>query len=604
MHGQPQYTRATFLRSRDTQCACGIVGAPNTQPTGRASAIILLQKSSVLADVIKSSVVESSTSWLDLTFFSGTPCIQMVPHLRLKGNISDTFDVETSLFSLDLSSSFPLNGMLRNSYFHNDTIFVETTPRSIEGPTNVTGAFWTNVNQSTLYTVGGYSNNDMSQSALPAYSTQDDVWSSVNVAGGRYNKDNRDTAMVASTAKGGGSLSFIAGGIDYIQGMVIFNSSDPSQPSWENVTDIDVPYFWDPTTQYLRYGEAGILVSIGGWESEWHNSTGVQLRDMSSIQIYDIAGRRWFTVFATGNIPPPRGSFCSGISAAPDDSSFQMLIYGGVRIGKGTLSDTYSLVMPAFEWIKINTTAEYTPLQNSSLGRGDHFCDTYQDRQLIVLGGQDGEHANETPCDQNYPAMKMLDTTTYEWQTQWPLNDTKYRVPPAVISIVGGGPDGGARPALSWQETLGNNVEIFNRTIPRYDPDHPSQNVNLSGPSVPPPISRDKKKTSGATSRETIIGVAVGGSIGVAVLSGICYFIGRKRGYHKQSKEFTWQKAELSAKSSHPLAGQMPHTTVEVHGDDPQGLRTRELDDEQSRLEAPAGAVRYELPELYVSTRS
>lgn len=50
---------------------------------------------------------------------------------------------------------------------------------------------------------------------------------------------------------------------------------------------------------------------------------------MSNIFVYDIFSNVWYLVEATGEVPPYRGEFCSGVSSAPDDSSFQITMHGG-----------------------------------------------------------------------------------------------------------------------------------------------------------------------------------------------------------------------------------------------------------------------------------
>lgn len=173
---------------------------------------------------------------------------------------------------------------------------------------------------------------------------------------------------------------------------------------------------------------------------------------MNDIQVYDIAAGTWFAINATGDVPKPRTNFCSALAAAPDDSSFQLIIYGGNDSddrfggsGPPYMSDVYMLVLPAFQWVKVNTNS---PTNSSSTGaepRSNQFCTTYHDRQFVVLGGTN--NFDNVSCDSNLPALKMLDLTTFEWQTQYPLQDTTYKLPQAVIDIVGGDPDGGAKPA-------------------------------------------------------------------------------------------------------------------------------------------------------------
>ena len=40
---------------------------------------------------------------------------------------------EPALFSLDLSSSIPVNGLLADNHFHNESIFAQTVPTTRDG---------------------------------------------------------------------------------------------------------------------------------------------------------------------------------------------------------------------------------------------------------------------------------------------------------------------------------------------------------------------------------------------------------------------------------------------------------------------------------------
>ena len=445
-----------------------------------------------------------------------------------------------------------------------------------------------------LYTFGGFE-GDTGQTTLQAYNTQDDVWQSISVHGGPLNKDNRYWSMHASSSDGGGSLSFISGGQGFMPGTVIFNSSKPQQPSWVNVTNDNIPYFWGGTTQYVRFGSAGVLLSVGGFLTEPTSQFAPQRREMNSVQVYDIAAEKWSTIFARGDIPPPRSRLCSALIAAPDDSSFQMIIHGGWD-EQAVLEDVYMLILPAFHWIKINTTANKKSSafanKNESMGRMDHFCSTYKDRQMLVLGGKNVLNINEPTCDTAYPPLRMLDMTTFQWQTQFPLKDTTYRIPQAVIDVVGGGYNGGAKPASSWQQTLGDNVALFSKTITKYDPDHPPQNV----------VGNEAKPNNGAASysnapsnsrhrKGVIAGAVVGGVVGLGFLGATIYFLivrTRQRDVKFENREPSWHKPELARGSVKPSAAILPFRSHEVEGDDPVKMLPREMDGANFRLEAPS----------------
>lgn len=285
--------------------------------------------------------------------------------------------------------------------------------------------------------------------------------------------------MFSSAGDGGVPFSFISGGGGtFDDGLVIFNSTDPMNPSWTNITNKDLPYFSEyPNTEYVRYGDQGILLVIGGL-AQPGDPNGPH-RPTNSIPIYDIASGKWFTQATTGDAPPSSQAYCSAVSAAPDDSSMHLILYGGWDVDDAaTVAGVYILVMPAFRWIKINTN--YANGVIASERRVNQHCTTYKDRQLLVFGGipRSGGSLN---CTSDFSPLRMLDLSTYQWQANWPLRNTTYEVPKVITDIVGGGPAGGAKAASTWQSALGANVPLFSKTVPRYDIKHPViRNANLT----------------------------------------------------------------------------------------------------------------------------
>lgn len=360
--------------------------------------------------------------------------------------------------------------------------------------------------------------------------------------------------MYASSSAGGLPLSFISGGFDAFQnGLVVFNSSDPQNPTWKNVTSDDLPYFRLPSTQYVRYGSEGILAVIGGRLATGDDAA---LRQMNSIQIYDIAAGKWFIQIATGNAPPRNLGYCSTVSAAPDDSSMHIILYGGWLNDQGDLDEgfarqagVYMLIMPAFHWIKINTTS-VSGLSRTTEGRISHKCITYKERQLLVFGGRYGQLYNENVNCRMFSPLRMLDLTTFQWQREWPLKNTTYQVPQAVIDIVGGGPFGGAKPANTWQQTLGDHVSLFSKTIPRYDPDHPPQYNVSTNVSPENGAATTLSSTPGADSahrKAAITGAVVGGVAGLASISVAVFLVLRRcrSPRRRDAERKPWHKPEL-----------------------------------------------------------
>ena len=448
-----------------------------------------------------------------------------------------------------------------------------------------------------VYTIGqSAAQPHNGQSTLNAYTVQGDVWHDVSVSGGSLNKGISLSTMYASSSAGGVPLSFISGGSDAFQNsMVVFNSSNPQYPSWKNVASDDLPYFRDPNTQYVRYGPAGILVVVGGRIAAGNDAT---LRQMNSIQIYDIAAGKWFTQYTTGDIPPSSQWYCSAVSAAPDDSSMHLILYGGWTNDQGNFDDehadragVYILIMPAFHWIKINTTYanELSRITERRLG---HSCATYKDRQFLVFGGKFDKFKNDNmTCNSTFSPLRMLDLTTFEWQTQWPLKDTAYQVPQAIIDVVGGGPSGGAKTAGTWQQALGDNLALFSKMIPRYDPEHPPQKFGTTNESRNGIAAFSSASDSGV-SKDAIAGAVVGGIAGLALLIAVIYFLilrlhGRQK--KREAEREPWHKPELETESEKPsLATRLGlNKRHEMEGCDPTKLQPKEMEGQSARVEAP-----------------
>ena len=152
-----------------------------------------------------------------------------------------------------------------------------------------------------------------------------------------------------------------------------------------------------------------------------------------------------FTVTATGDIPLDRSDFCSVISASPDDSSFQITFFGGYNIHEGVaFEDVYVLAIPAFRWINITSTNNQETQLSADAGRYSTSCALYEDRQMIILGGDlilEGNSviANAQTCNASWGVIRQLDTTTFAWQDQFIPGSEPYVVPDQVSSVIGGG---------------------------------------------------------------------------------------------------------------------------------------------------------------------
>ena len=125
-------------------------------------------------------------------------------------------------------------------------------------------------------------------------------------------------------------------------------------------------------------------------------------------------------------------------------------MYGGVS---GMDSDSryfdevWVLSIPSFLWIAVNDTNNIERGNDEqSAGRRGHTCTMWQEDRMIVVGGLYLRFASTVPqtaggisiCDPTNSPIRLLDTSTYSWQTQFIPNTTDYRIPSVVYQIIGG----------------------------------------------------------------------------------------------------------------------------------------------------------------------
>jgi hypothetical protein len=187
----------------------------------------------------------------------------------------------------------------------------------------------------------------------------------------------------------------------------------------------------------FRYNKDYIQVKLlPGWSYD--------LRDMRQIAVYDVASKTWYNVTAEGDIPANRSAFCTSISAAPDDSSMQITMYGGWDLfGAHAFADIYVLSIPSFQWINVTDTAnvEFGLNGGNRIGRAEHVCRMHNEREMISVGGGiyfGSQLVNENSCNSSWPVVRTLDVSTYKWTNQFVVSPGDYYVPDAVVKVIGG----------------------------------------------------------------------------------------------------------------------------------------------------------------------
>ncbi|KAK7535017.1 uncharacterized protein J3D65DRAFT_629765 [Phyllosticta citribraziliensis] len=509
------------------------------------------------------------------------------------------------MYWLDLESDFSVDGMLGTDILSQSDLPSEdlsSGEREVSG--GASGAFF--YDHTNLYAYGGFvgvSVNGINES-LWSYNTTSGNWSLAPIDSGSIVFGDSTEGIYASDQATG--RSWMTGGwkIDFEganNGMIAFETDNSDNLTLAFNNDVGLPTL-KGVMVYTRKGEQGTLISFGGddtTDSQTYNGETIwNERNMADIFIFDIASSTWYNITATGDIPDPRIEFCAGLSAAPDDSSFQISIHGGWSQERTiALNDVYVLTVPGFQWIKINSTGDPDTADNKYAGRHRHKCEVWDQRQLLVVGGE--VYANGSTLNNNcnataHPPIKVLDTTSFVWRTEFRTNQT-YEVPEVVYSVIGGNSSGGANvtaPQGGWNSTRLEN--IFNQTVAR------DTYVPPSGSSTNSPTATSSSLPGSGSSSHAgaIAGGVLGGLAGVAlILVGILFWLKKL----KKSKESSETKEASVAPTENEMS---PDSALgELDGyfraEAPADNDRQELSNDGLLVEKPAGPTDtvHEMPE-------
>ncbi|KAH8163716.1 hypothetical protein CIB48_g4530 [Xylaria polymorpha] len=456
-------------------------------------------------------------------------------------------------------------------------------------PGGFSGTFF--YDHTTLYPYAGLVGPEANEinNQLWAFNTSDDQWSPVSVAGDKISFGGNSEGVYATDSRTG--TSFYTGGrtLAYngtFNGTVKFQSSADSSPQFNfktAVNGIQGPDILKGAMVYVRKGRSGILIAFGGYQTAYLGGDNPNWpwnqRPFSEMFIYDIFSSTWYHQTATGALPELRTEFCAAVSSAPDDSSFQITLHAGWDgVNKHAFNDVYVLSVPSFRWIKVQDSANPDLNGGNQPGRNRHKCTMWNETSMFVVGGEitlglgDTSLLTET-CNQAYPPIKVLDTSSYTWQTEFNPSLT-YSVPEVVTSVIGGDSSGGAKvtvPELGWESD--DLADIFSQTVPR--------------------------DTSGLN-HGAIVGIVIGGVAAIFVFAIIIWAAFShcwSRGSEKEAPDEDppsvthvkpvkrWHKPELDAIMAQRYELGVDDIVHEVHGDDVRRWK-KTLDGEQ-RQDSP-----------------
>ncbi|OMP85498.1 Host cell factor [Diplodia seriata] len=307
---------------------------------------------------------------------------------------------------------------------------------------------------------------------------------------------------------------------EFLGGMIVLNTVDTSSKNLSTAT------LGDPRVagglQFIdAIGSNGALIAIGGLQ---RNENQTEVITFDHVHLCDdfTANSTWYRQSATGDIPPPRSDFCIVAASAPDNSSHNIYLYGGIdptntTTGPILYDDIYILSLPSFTWTRVF---------GGESPRWGHTCHLVGNRQMLTVGGtidafvydvetqtQTTINASALTCDWETKGVAVLDMSTMKWGSVFDAYAAAYRVPDAVVGAIGGGAEGGATataPAGGFDETV--VAAMFSPRV-----------------AATPPSGDSGAADTDSGDAGTVAGAVVGGLVAVGLLLGICLCILRKK---------------------------------------------------------------------------
>ncbi|KAL8898429.1 MAG: hypothetical protein Q9207_006707 [Kuettlingeria erythrocarpa] len=531
----------------------------------------------------------------------------------------------SKLFWLDLNETFPV-----------DTFIAKSTLGSVEAPPNLTAQFGDQIgslggaffyDNTTIYLFSGLGEDSTTVSnELATYDTEAEDWLSSTVAGGAFASGDRQNLLFASVPQFGTSFA-LGGNYPIVKGLLKYDSTVQDNLRWTNITQDaaggSIPSNIGGVMVHVPMGKFGVLLIIGGADSSRKGTqyAGYDWDDipMDEISVYDIDSNVFYDIQATGDVPPiSRSNVCHGVSRSPDSSSFQVTIYGGWNLAEGaSTEDVYVLTVPSFRWIKMTT--DNVEAVNEETGRDSSTCATWNEAQMIVLGGRGRIGIEVVDCDPSFPPVRVLDLAKYEWQSEFDPN-RNYSVHPNISAVIGGDSTGGATlktPEGGWGDHSNELSKIFAQTVPPLvratTPASPQTNNTDS--TQPPATSLSSSNSSSRLSGGAIAGICIGALVGIGALASLLtfLFIRRRRRRSQTPKELStastsngmegnWGKAELADDARARFISEAPedsrHEKAELGADDAR--INAELDVGRARQvwELSAGSDNPVVPEM------
>ncbi|KAF3165455.1 hypothetical protein TWF225_001211 [Orbilia oligospora] len=419
--------------------------------------------------------------------------------------------INRDFFTLDLSEDFVVA----------DTPFVGLPVPPIPGPAKVLqGSFWVNEAESKFTFYGGsFSPNPQNRTDIVeplsfwSYHPLTSTWGEEEARGNSVLRASRGASTYYKD-------------IGYYRGGQVDNSTTPNWPGGDAGTVIlsgmlkidlatttitnetralgyDVFKFEIPGLQYrdgnlvpLTFNKKDYLINFAGGGQR---GNGLPLGD---VYVYDIERSSWYRQPTSGGPPKNTRGGCAVANYAPDNSSIQIIFYGGLNYNSvlgdfEAIDSMWILTIPGFEWIPVAPG-------NKPQGPGtrqDHTCHI-RGSQMLLVGGRN----DSSICEGS--GIWVFDTSKLEWQASYVAN-SPYAVPTIISSVIGGDSNGGA----SW--------DGLPKVAP---PDTDSPFFDITGSKA----SGKKPPSAGV-----IAGSVIGGLVGIGFISLVIWYFYKR---HREQK--------------------------------------------------------------------
>jgi len=147
------------------------------------------------------------------------------------------------------------------------------------------------------------------------------------------------------------------------------------------------------------FGAQGILLALAGGSNE-------TFTQMNNIDVYDIDTSSWYKQSTAGTTPKIRVNPCAVVAAAPDGSSYNIYMFGGQNLvpagSQEQYQDMWILSVPSFTWIEVDQSKQSVPY-----GRSGHTCNIWNG-QMVMVGGYVGDQLScESPGIYVYDLSKL-----------------------------------------------------------------------------------------------------------------------------------------------------------------------------------------------------